>query len=49
MSTQERMERTLERQADLAVDRRNLLKMAGIGVAALGAMAVLDIDRKSVV
>ena len=36
-------ENTLERDADLDVGRRNLLKLTGAGVAALGAMSVLNI------
>jgi fermentation-respiration switch protein FrsA (DUF1100 family) len=40
MSTQDRTEHLVERQAALDVSRRHLLKLTGLGVAALGAMSI---------
>ena len=43
MNQQNDSENTPQQNADLDVGRRNLLKLTGAGVAALGAMSVLDI------
>lgn len=43
MDKQNGIERAVEQQAGLDVDRRNLLKLTGAGVAALGVTSVLNI------